>query len=87
MIERLEFIPLTGQIHEIYRKQKDQGENGRASAETYASTLPRAIYPAMDRSRLEILTDVPDNYVQSLIRVCCNSLLWISSALPIRIQT
>lgn len=70
MIKRLEFIPLTGQIHEIHRKQTDQ-ENRRASAETCACILPMAIYPALDRRGLEILIDIPDNYVQSLIRVCC----------------
>lgn len=66
--------------------RKIRGENGRTSAEMYASTLPRATYPARDRGGLEILTDVPDNTVHPLIRVCYNSLLWINSALPIGIQ-
>lgn len=82
----MECVPLTGQIHEIYRKQKDRGENGRTSAEMYTSTLPKATYPARERSGLKTLIDVPEDTMQPLIRVCYNSLLWINSALPIRIQ-
>lgn len=64
MIERLEFVPLTGQIHEIYRKQKDPGENGRATAETCVSTYPGPF--------MLLWTEVVSKYSQTSLTTTCS---------------